>query len=64
MNRPSLAKDLKTVLAAGLVVTGIERLPDGGHRLLTAAANTNADADDELQRARERRRARKVDRAA
>lgn len=62
MSRPSLSKDLKTVLAAGLVVTGIERLPDGGHRLLTTAANV--DADDELERARERRRARKIDRAA
>jgi len=62
MTRPSLSKDLKTVLAAGLVVTGIERRPDGSHVLLTTAANMNA--DDELQHARERRRARKVDRAA
>lgn len=62
MNRPSLSKDLKTAIAAGLTIVGIERFPDGGHKLLTTAANMNA--DDELERARARRSARKVGRAA
>lgn len=62
MNRPSLAKDIRTAITAGLSIVGIERFPDGGHKLLTAGLNVSA--DDELQRARERRNARKADRAA
>lgn len=60
--RPTLAKDLRVAQAAGLTVTGIERLPDGGWRLLTSGGAMTA--DDELSRARDRRRARHADRAA
>lgn len=60
--RPTLAKDLKIAIASGLTVTAIERLPDGGWRLLTTSELVGA--DDELSRARERRRARHAVRAA
>lgn len=61
-NRPSVSKTVKAVQALGLAVSGVEVMPDGTIRVLTGAANMNA--DDELQQARERRRARKTDRAA
>lgn len=63
MNRPSVSKAVKAVQAAGLAVTAIEVSPDGTVRVLTAPANVEAGAT-ELERARERRRASKVDRAA
>lgn len=62
MSRPSVSKTVKAVRALGLSITGVEVSPDGTIRVLTAAANESA--DDDLQRARERRRARKADRAA
>lgn len=62
MSRPSLSKDIRTAITAGLAIIAIERTPDGGHKLLTRAANEGADS--ELERARERRNARKADRAA
>lgn len=62
MNRPSLSRAVKAVQAAGLAVTGVEVSPDGSIRVLTAVVNLNA--HDELEAARERRRARKIDRAA
>ena len=62
MNRPSVSKTVKAVQKLGFAVTGVEVSPDGTIRVLTAPANSNA--DDELDAARERRRARKVDRAA
>ncbi len=62
MNRLSISKTVKAVKSAGLAVTGVEVSPDGSIRVLTAPANINA--HDDLEAARERRRARKVDRAA
>ena len=62
MNRPSVSKAVKAVQRLGLSVVEVEVSPDGTIRVLTAPANGNA--DDELEAARERRRARKVDRAA
>lgn len=61
-NRPSVSKAVKAVQKLGLSVVEVEVSPDGTIRVLTAPANSNA--DDELEAARERRRARKVDRAA
>lgn len=62
MNRPSLSKMLKTVRQQGLAITGIETLPDGNYRVLTAAANE--DADDGPSDFEARIRARKAQRAA
>ena len=62
MGRPSVSKTIKAVRALGLSITGVEVSPDGTIRVLTAAANEGA--DDDLHKARERRRARKADRSA
>jgi len=62
VSRPSVSKAVKAIQALGLSVVEVVVAPDGTVRVLTAPANMNA--DDELEAARERRRARKVDRAA
>lgn len=58
----SISRTVRTLQKAGLTVTGIEVSPDGSMRFLTAAANVSA--DDELEQARERRRARKAGRTS
>ncbi len=62
VSRPSVSKAVKAIQTLGLSVVEVVVAPDGTVRVLTAPANMNA--DDELEAARERRRARKVDRAA
>ncbi len=61
-NRPSVSKTVRAVQKLGLKVTGVEVAPDGSIRVLTA--NDNEGADDDLEKARERRRARKAGRTA
>lgn len=56
LNRPSLAKDLKTVREAGLSVASVERFPDGGYRIHTLI---DGGLDYELSAARLRRAERK-----
>lgn len=56
LNRPSLAKDLKTVREAGLSVASVERFPDGGYRIHT---RSDVSLDDDLSAARSRRASRK-----
>lgn len=58
----SVSKAVRSVQRVGLAVTGVEIMPDGTVRILTSPPAVTV--DDELERARERRRARKIDRAA
>ncbi len=60
--RPSVSKMVRSIQKLGLVVTGVEVAPDGTVKVLTQAANESA--DDELEQARDRRRARKAGRTA
>lgn len=60
--RTSVSKMVRSLQKCGLTVTGVEVAPDGTVKVLTQAANESA--DDELERARERRRARKAGRTA
>uniref|UniRef100_A0A6H1ZCS6 Uncharacterized protein n=1 Tax=viral metagenome TaxID=1070528 RepID=A0A6H1ZCS6_9ZZZZ len=64
MNTPrtSVSKTVRALQKLGLNVTGVEVAPDGTVKVLTQAANESA--DDELERARDRRRARKAGRTA
>jgi len=55
-NKPSLAKDLRTVREAGLSVASVERFPDGGYRIHTLTAGS---LDHDLSAARLKRAARK-----
>lgn|GEM_PF-4344778 len=56
LNRPSLAKDLRTVRDAGLSVSSVERFPDGGYQIHTVDAPS---INDDLSAARLRRAAKK-----
>jgi len=58
----TIHKTVKTLQRAGLTVTGVTVHPDGGFEVLTAAPQV--EADDELQQARDRRRARKAVRSS
>ena len=60
--RTSISKTVRSLQKCGLTVTGVEVAPDGTVKVLTQAANESA--DDELEQARERRRARKAGRTA
>ena len=61
--RPSVSKAIKAVQALGLQVTAVEIAPDGAIRVLTSGEHSDG-ADDEIERSRARRRARKDQRAA
>lgn len=60
--KPSVSKMVRALQKLGLTVTGVEVAPDGSVKVLTQAANESA--DDELEQARERRRARKAGRTS
>ena len=60
--RPSVSKAIRTVQALGLQVTAIEIDPNGAIRVLTDGQSSGG-ADDEIERSRARRRARKDQRA-
>lgn len=60
--KPSVSKMVRALQKLGLTVTGVEVAPDGTVKVLTQAANESA--DDELEKARDRRRARKAGRTA
>ncbi len=60
--KPSVSKAARAVQKLGLPIAGVEIAPDGTVRILTGARLS--ESDSELEAARERRRARKVGRAA
>ena len=60
--KPSVSKMVRALQKLGLTVTGVEVAPDGSVKVLTQAANESA--DDELEQARDRRRARKAGRTS
>lgn len=61
-HQPSISKAIRGVQGLGLTITGAEIGPDGTIRVLTGAHASGSDS--ELEAARERRRARKIDRTA
>lgn len=62
MSAVSVSRMIREAQKAGLAITGVEKSPDGTVRILTAGQVVNP--HDELEEARARRRARKVDRVA
>jgi len=60
--KPSISKAIRAMQGLGLNITGAEIGPDGTIRVLTGTHPSGSDS--ELEAARERRRARKIDRAA
>lgn len=59
----SITRTVRDLKKLGLAVTEVVVEPDGTIRVLTGPANENA-SGDELEQARERRRARNANRAA
>lgn len=60
--RTSITRTIKSLKAVGLSVTSVQISPDGTIQVLTAPHQEGP--QDELEAMRERRRARKADRAA
>jgi hypothetical protein len=59
--KPSASKLIRAARSNGLTVVGVEQMPDGSIRVLTAA--TQSAGDDDLATLRAERRARKAHRA-